>query len=92
MVEAVFDKINSLMRRFNVYGYRHYHHFFDGWMRRAFLDSVEQVLLGADTLGRRMIREPALRSIVEQARRGDVAHDHILQVLTIVELWQRENL
>ena len=90
--EAIFDKVNSLFRRLNVYGYRHYHHFFDGWMRRAFLDGAEHVLLSADTLDRRIFGEAALRRLIDEARRGEMAHDHVLQVLTVVELWQRENL
>jgi asparagine synthase (glutamine-hydrolysing) len=90
--EAVLDKLNSLLRRLNVYGYRHYHNFFDGSMRHAFLEGVEQVLLSPDTLARGVVRQPALRTLIDEARRGAVAHDHVLQVLTIVELWQRENL
>ena len=90
--EAVFDKLNSVLRRLNVYGYRHYHNFFDGWMRHTFLEGVEQVLLSPDALGRGVVREPALRVLVDEARRGAGSHDHLLQVLTIVELWQRENL
>jgi hypothetical protein len=90
--EAVFDKVNSLLRRLNVYGYRHYHSFVDGWMRRAFLDAVAEVLLSADTLARGIVREPVLRRMIDEAKRGALAHDHLLQGLTIVELWQRENL
>ena len=90
--EAVFDKVNSLLRRLNVYGYRHYHNFFDGWMRHAFLEGVEQVLLNPGTLARGIVREPALRRLVDEAKRGAHGHDHLLQVLTIVELWQQDNL
>ena len=42
--EAILDKVNSVLRRLNVYGYRHYHSF-DGWMRSAFLQMAQRVLL-----------------------------------------------
>jgi asparagine synthase (glutamine-hydrolysing) len=90
--EAVFDKVNSLLRRLNVYGYRHYHSFVDGWMRHAFLEGVAAVLLSADALARGIVREPVLRRLIDEARRGALVHDHVLQGLAIVELWQRENL
>lgn len=88
--EFVLDKLNSALRRLNVYGYRHYHAF-DGWMRRAFLDVVDQVLLAPASLERRVIEEAALRRLVDEARHGTRTHDHVLQVLVLVELWQREH-
>ncbi len=89
--EYVLDKVNSVLRRLNVYGYRHYHAF-DGWMRKAFLDVVDTVLLVPAALERGIVREQALRRLVDEARQGTSDHDHVLQVLMIVELWQRENL
>jgi hypothetical protein len=61
-------------------------------MRHAFLEGVEQVLLNPGTLARGIVREPALRRLVDEAKRGAHGHDHLLQVLTIVELWQQDNL
>ena len=89
--EAIFDKINSALRRLNVYGYRHYHSF-DGWMRRAFLDIVDQVVLHGDTLARGVYRESAVRRLAAEARSGIQSHDDLLQALVIVELWQRQAL
>ena len=90
--EWVFDKLNTILRRLNVHGYRHYHSFFDGWMRQAFLQSVERVLTTPDALGRGYLAEPGLRRLLSEAAKGNHAHDHVLQVLTGVELWQQENL
>jgi asparagine synthase (glutamine-hydrolysing) len=89
--EFVLDKMNSLFRRLNVYGYRHYHSF-DGWMRRALLQLADNVLLDADTLARGVFREPTVRRLVGEAHQGNKAHDDLLQALVIVELWQQENL
>jgi hypothetical protein len=89
--EFVFDKMNTILRRLNVYGFRHYHAF-DGWMRRAFLQVVEQVLLNPIALDRGVLNATALRQLVDRARGGDASPDHVLQVLLLVELWQRENL
>jgi asparagine synthase (glutamine-hydrolysing) len=91
MQEFVLDKLNSVLRRLNVYGYRHYHSF-DGWMRKAFLDLVQQVLLTPVAMDRGVVREGPLRRIVDEARGGARTHDHVLQVLILVELWQRENI
>jgi hypothetical protein len=88
--EFVLDKVNSLFRRLNVHGYRHYHSF-DGWMRRALLELIERVLLDPRTVGRGVFRERAVRRLVAEARGGAARHDDLLQALVIVELWQREN-
>jgi asparagine synthase (glutamine-hydrolysing) len=87
--EFVLDKLNTILRRLNVYGYRHYHAF-DGWMRRAFLSSAEQVLLAPQSLDRGTLQLKPLRGLFERARGGDAAPDHVLQVLLLVELWQRQ--
>jgi hypothetical protein len=89
--EYVLDKMNSLFRRLNVYGYRHYHSF-DGWMRKALLGLVDRVLLDPATLARGVFRESTVRRLVGEARQGGIQHDDLLQALVIVELWQRENL
>ena len=89
LLEAVLDKMNSLLRRLNVYGYRHYHAF-DGWMRRTLLDIVDKVVLHPDTLARGVMRTDAVQRMVAEARSGVKDHDDLLQALVIVELWQRE--
>ena len=92
--EAIFDKVNTVLRRLNVYGYRHYHSF-DGWMRRSLLDLVNDVLLDPQTLDRGVFRESALRGVIARARQldaheGATEHDDLLQALVTIELWQRQ--
>jgi asparagine synthase (glutamine-hydrolysing) len=89
--EFVLDKLNSVLRRLNVYGYRHYHSF-DGWMRRGFLQIVDQVVLDRETLARGVFRESAVRRMAAEAHSGVQRHDDLLQALVIVELWQRQSL
>jgi asparagine synthase (glutamine-hydrolysing) len=88
--EFMLDKLNSILRRLNVYGYRHYHSF-DGWMRRAFLKMVDRVVLDPETLARGVFRESAVRRMATEAHKGVQDHDDLLQALVIVELWQRQS-
>jgi asparagine synthase (glutamine-hydrolysing) len=87
--EAVLDKMNSVLRRLNVYGYRHYHSF-DGWMRKAFLDMVDRVVVDPATLERGVYRQSRVKQLVSEAHQGQTQHDDLLQALVIIELWQRQ--
>lgn len=89
LTEAVLDKVNSVLRRLNVYGYRHYHAF-DGWMRKALLETVDKFVLDPATLSRGVFSESRVRQMVGEAHGGSKEHDDLLQALVIVELWQRE--
>lgn len=90
LVEKYFDKVNSLFKYLNVYGYRHYHDY-KNWTKKMLLDSVEGVLLHSDTLRRDIYREATLRRLVEETRRGVVDHAYLLQILLIIGVWQQEN-
>src|SRR5262249_24759699 len=68
--EFVLDKVNTVLRRLNVYGYRHYHAF-DGWMRRSFLEIAEQVLTAPPSLDRALLQPQALLAVLERAKSGD---------------------
>jgi asparagine synthase (glutamine-hydrolysing) len=89
--EFVFDKLNVLLRRLNVRGYRHYHNFHT-WMREQLLHSVEEVLLDSTSLERGMLSETTLRRLLDQTRQGRADHSYVFQTLLILELWQRDNL
>lgn len=84
------DKVNAVMRRLNIYGYRHYHDF-EGWMKQSLLDSVKLVLLHPESLKRGIYREAGLRRLIEESKRGIADHAYLLQILLILELWQQEN-
>lgn len=90
-LEFAFDKINSILKRLGVYGYRHYHTF-DRWMRKQLISSVEEVLLSPTSLERGILRESALRRVLTETRDGRADYSYLLQVLLILELWQQENL
>jgi hypothetical protein len=91
LVEMALDKVNTLLRRMNVYGYRHYHQF-DAWMQAQLLTHVEAVLLGRQALDRGLVREKAVRQLIDETRNGTADRSFLLLVLLIVELWQRQNL
>jgi len=88
--EKVWDKMNTLFRRLNIYGYRHYHSF-ERWMKQKLLESVEQVLLHPRSLARGILREAGVRRLIDGTRGGVADHAYLLQVLLILELWQQEN-
>jgi hypothetical protein len=89
MAEFVLDKCNTALKRLNVRGYRHYHDF-DDWMRESLLESVEAELLAPGARVLAFVDRQALQEVVLQTRRG-VDRSYLLQVLLILELWQREN-
>jgi asparagine synthase (glutamine-hydrolysing) len=91
VTEAVLDRVNGLLRRLNVHGYRHYHHF-DAWMSRMLVEGVEEMLLSGDALDRGIYREATLRRLVDETRRGNGRHSYLLQAMLVLELWQQEVL
>jgi len=89
--EYALDKVNSLFKRLNVHGYRHYHNF-AAWMRQQLLESVQSVLLSDTSLQRGVLREAGVRRLLDETRQNQRDHSYLLQVLLILELWQQENL
>jgi hypothetical protein len=90
VVEAVMDKLNTLLKRANVAGYRHYHNF-DAWMRRMLLDAVEAELLSESARVTSFVNRDVLRRLVQETRTGTADRGYLLQSLLIIELWQRQN-
>jgi hypothetical protein len=86
----VLDKFNTLFKRLNLHGYRHYHSF-DAWMRTRLLETVEDKLLAADARTRVFLRPEVLRRLIDETRQGTADRGYLLQVLLTVELWQRQN-
>lgn len=91
LLEFALDKVNSLFKRLDVPGYRHYHNF-QAWMREQLLSSVEAVLLSPASLDRGILRERGLRRLLDDTRAGRGDHSYLLQVLLILEIWQQQNL
>ncbi len=90
LVEKLIDPINSLLKRLNVKGYRHYHRF-DVWMREQLLSSVEDILFDGTTTRRGLFRPATLRRLADETRTGAADHGYLLQVLLVLELWQRQH-
>ncbi len=88
-VEAVCDKFNSLFKRMNLHGYRHYHTF-ENWMRDTLINSVEEIMLDPQTLKRGLYQEDTLRNMIAETRSGHADYSYLFQILLILELWQRE--
>ena len=84
------EKANGLFKRLNVAGFRHYHNF-DGWMRRTLLDSVEAELTLPNARIRSYISTATIRDLIAATRGGSADRSYLLQILLILELWQREN-
>jgi asparagine synthase (glutamine-hydrolysing) len=91
-VRALFsDKANSVFRRLNVWGYRHYHDF-GAWMERSLAASVRSVLLAPRSLDRGILVREHVCKLLESVERGQRRYAYLLQVLLILELWQQEVL
>lgn len=78
------------MKRINMRGYRHYHNF-DAWMKSMLLQSVESELLSSKSLTQEFVRKSVLVRIIEETRTGQKDWGYLLQILLILEIWQREN-
>jgi asparagine synthase (glutamine-hydrolysing) len=85
------DKMNSLLKRLGVPGYRHYHEF-DRWMERMLVRAVEAELLSERSLDRGILNREGLGELLAAARRREHGSAYALQVLLILELWQQENV
>ena len=88
--ERVIEKFSILLKRLDVTGYRHYHNF-DSWMRSMLLGSVESELLAPDARVQAFVPKPVLERLLRESREGVADRNYLLQVLLIIELWQREN-
>jgi asparagine synthase (glutamine-hydrolysing) len=90
LTETLMDKLNTLLKRANVRGFRHYHNF-EGWMRRMLIKSVQDELMTPSARVREWFRDDVLKRLIDETASSARSHGHVLQVLLILELWQREN-
>jgi asparagine synthase (glutamine-hydrolysing) len=88
--EFIADKANTILKRLNISGWRHYHNF-DAWMRKMLLEAVESELLAPNARVQAFVPAATLRKLMQETREGLVDRGYLLQVLLILELWQREN-
>ena len=84
------EKANGVFRRLGVPGFRHYHNF-DAWMRTSLLASVESELMSSTARIRSFVPTSTIEGLLADTRGGRADHSYLLQVLVILELWQREH-
>jgi asparagine synthase (glutamine-hydrolysing) len=85
------DKLNTILKRLNVWGYRHYHNF-ERWMEEKLITTVETELLSARSLDRGILSREGVHALLDGAKHRRRGHANALQVLLILELWQRKNI
>ena len=90
MATQVLERINSVLRKLNVHGYRP-HHDFDEWMKIGLLESVEAELSSASARTGELVNRDALHTFVERTMAGKENRGYLLLTLLILELWMREN-
>jgi asparagine synthase (glutamine-hydrolysing) len=90
LTEMLLDKVNTVLKRLNEPGYRHYHNF-EAWLRKRLLQNVEDQLLTAESRVGLFVRSDALSTVIEQTRRGTHDYSYLLQILLIIELWLRRH-
>jgi len=86
LTEMLLDKVNTILKRLNAPGYRHYHNF-ERWLRGQLMQTVERHLLTADARINLFVRPETLASVIERTRRGTQDFSYLLQILLIIELW-----
>ena len=83
LVEDAMDKLNTLLKRANVKGFRHYHNF-DGWMQRMLVKSVQEELMAPSSRIREWFRDDVLKRLIDETASGAASHGHVLQALLIL--------
>ena len=89
-VERVLGKMNSLLKMFNVHGFRHYHNY-DEWIRVSLLQGVESELAGEWARTRGLVDRSTIVNLAKDTVEGKHDRSYLLQALLILELWMREN-
>lgn len=80
------DKLNSIMRRLGVKGFRHYTEFQD-WQRQDFRKAIEKILFSKRLLDRDIYDMRYLRSVFERHVSGKKNYAHLLGTIVGLELW-----
>jgi asparagine synthase (glutamine-hydrolysing) len=89
-LDRMMDPVNSVLKKLNAPGYRHYHQL-DVWMRRQLLASVQDVLFDGGSLARGLYNMTTLQRLVDETKTGAADRAHLLQLLLVLELWQRQS-
>jgi len=84
----VTDKFNSLMRRLNISGFRHYNEF-QRWHREIFKESSRRIIFSEQTRDRQIYNMDHLREVFESHVSGRKNYAHLLGTIVGLELWLR---
>jgi len=84
----VMDKFNTLLKRMNVTGYRHYHEY-ERLVRGNLLAAAESQLQTPNARIREFISPRAVRTLLERARHEKDNVGYLLQGLLLIELWMQ---
>jgi asparagine synthase (glutamine-hydrolysing) len=83
----VTDKVNTLLKRLRVPGFRHYH-YMDEWLQGFLAEQVRAVILDPRTLARGVFPRDVLTALVDRARR-DRGLSRLVNFVMNVEIWCR---
>jgi len=84
---ALTDKFNSLMRRLQLPGFRHYH-YMEQWIKNFLAEQVRAILLDERTLSRGLYDRGYLTQLVDRSR-GDASMSRLLNLIVNLEIWFR---
>jgi asparagine synthase (glutamine-hydrolysing) len=82
------DKINSVLKKLGVKGFRHYTEF-QKWQRKYFSDVTKEILFSERCLDRGYYRKEGLNSIFLNHVEGRKDYAHFLGTSVALELWHR---
>ena len=82
------DKINSVLKRISLPGYRHYTEYED-WQRNQFRASLENILFDPRTLDRGLYHPDALKTTFEEHVQGKRSCAKLLGTIAGIELYMR---
>lgn len=85
------DKMNSVFKRLNIGGYKHYHDF-DNWLRKSQQEEVRKILLDPVTLDRGGYRRDYVELMIDEHNSGRQNHGYFFEIMMIIELFQRKFL
>jgi asparagine synthase (glutamine-hydrolysing) len=83
----VTDKVNTLLKRLKVPGFRHYH-YMEHWLQGFLAEQVRAIVLDERTLARGVFPRGALIALMERAR-GDSGMSRLVNFVMNVEIWCR---
>jgi asparagine synthase (glutamine-hydrolysing) len=82
------DKINAVLKRLGVTGFRHYTEF-QKWQRKYFSNVTKEILFSEQSMDRGYYRAEGLREIFDLHVSGQRDHAHFLGTAVAIELWHR---